>query len=373
MRARTSRGSNPILMHPQFLVVACLALKAAALYLPKRPPTGPPNPQYVHQHQTSPSLLYPVPANPLPPFPFPHPLLLVNYPRRRRCNFHRNFCPIYMMEYCWIPHQKPQSYRKPMVLRNAFHALLYPTSRFSRPFISKLYVGLFACRYRSSRQSTHRFLVSLGATWTCPCTYFFRLRLFHQIVETEPWYVSRLRSLCRINKLGLYFGTEKWEALLRGDVSNNVVDRYFVHGFQAIGMHLCGPPGESPVIVQLQARYAQMAWESLVKVYGTDDQKLEAQALLLLIHAFVIMGFTTPAQLYLLKMCKAINKANLQFLPVHGRPGELSEQVREDTVILSQAIYLENYFYLTLGGSAPTMTTRIEREFRLDLQVRITR
>ena len=174
-----------------------------------------------------------------------------------------------------------------------------------------------------------------------------------------------------MNKLGLYFGIKKQEALLRGDISNAVVNRYFVCGFQAIGMHLCGSPGESPAMVQLQAKYAQAAWESLVEVEKTDDQKLIAQALLLLIHAFIIMGFTTPAQLYLLKMCKAINRVNLQFLPVQGRSAKLSEQVREDAAVLSQAIYLENYFYLTLGGSAPAMTTRIEKEFRLDFQVRI--
>ena len=176
-----------------------------------------------------------------------------------------------------------------------------------------------------------------------------------------------------MNKLGLYLGKEKQGALLRGDTSNAVVNRYFVYGFQAAGMHLCGAPGESPAMVQLQARYAQMAWESLVEVYRTNDQKLIAQALVLLVHAFIIMRFTTPAQLYLLKMCKAINRANLRFLPVCGRPTELSEQVREDAAVLSQAIYLENYFYLTLGGPAPAMTKRIEREFRLDLQVRVLR
>ena len=70
-------------------------------------------------------------------------------------------------------------------------------------------------------------------------------------------------------------------------------------------------------------------------------------------------------------MCSSdLNKADLRFLPVYGRPAELSEQVREDAAVLSQAIYLENYFYLTLGGPAPAMGARIEKEFRLDLQVR---
>ena len=123
-------------------------------------------------------------------------------------------------------------------------------------------------------------------------------------------------------------------------------------------------------MVRLQAEYNQMAWESLSGVHKIGDQKLIAQALLLLIHAFVITGFATPAQLYLTKMCDVINRANLQFLPAYGRPPELSERVHEDVVVLSRAIYLENYFYLASRGPVPAMTARIEKEFRMELQVR---
>ena len=97
---------------------------------------------------------------------------------------------------------------------------------------------------------------------------------------------------------------------------------------------------------------------------------LKAQGFIFFAYSLVFMGFSATTRLYLSKLCKIINDANLQFLPVYGRPPELSDQVREDAVVLSQAIYLENYFYLTLGGPEPTMTTRLEREFRLDLEVR---
>ena len=79
-----------------------------------------------------------------------------------------------------------------------------------------------------------------------------------------------------MNKLGVYLGREKQEALLRGDISNAVVNRYFVYGFQAVGMHLCKSPDESPAVVEPQARYSQRAWETLVDTYGTGDQKLKA-------------------------------------------------------------------------------------------------
>ena len=97
----------------------------------------------------------------------------------------------------------------------------------------------------------------------------------------------------------------------------------------------------------------------------------KAQAPVLVAHVFVILRLNSTAQLYFLKACKIIEKENLRFLPECGLPLAFSEQVREDTSALSQAIYLENNLCLTLGGSAPAKTARVEREFRFDLQVRI--
>jgi len=197
-----------------------------------------------------------------------------------------------------------------------------------------------------------------------------RFTIPYRATATKQYIFSRLRSLCRLNRLGLYLTKEKQEAVLRGDLSDAVIDRYFVYGFQAVGMHFCGTPDGSLAMVLLQAKYAQAAWESLIRVFETNKERLKVQGLVLLVHAFIVMGWTISAQSYLLKLCKIIEEAGLQYLPTCGRPAELSEQVREDASVLSQAIYLENYFYLTLGGSAPVFTARIEREFRLDLQVR---
>ena len=176
-----------------------------------------------------------------------------------------------------------------------------------------------------------------------------------------------------MNKLGVYFRTDRQDALLRGDTSNAVVNRYFVYSLQTIGMHFCSDPDASPAMVRLQARYAQQAWEYLVEISRTGNQRLMAQGVLIFVYALVVMGFPSTAQLYLYKTCEVIDKGGLRFLPMYGRPPELSEQVREDAAVLSQAIYLENYFYLTLGGPVPAMTARIEKEFRLELQVRIIR
>ena len=198
---------------------------------------------------------------------------------------------------------------------------------------------------------------------------FSRFPKLSRLAGTEAQFVSRLRSLCRMNKLGLYFRKEKLEAILRGDTSNAVVHRLFVYTLRGVGKYLCETPEATPAMVRLQARHTQEALESLVEISRTGDHKLNAQALLLLAYISIIVGFPRTAQLYLSRACEMINKANLRFLPVYGRPAELSEQVREDAAALSQTMYLENYFYLTLEGSAPTKTARIEKEFRLELQV----
>ena len=183
---------------------------------------------------------------------------------------------------------------------------------------------------------------------------------------------SRIRALCRLNRVGVHFTQEKQDAIFRGDTSNSVVNRFFVDVVQALGMHLCGP-SEAPAMVRLQARHLQQTWESLIQLNQTNQERDKAQALVLVAHGFIIVRLNSTAQLYLWKACKIIEKAKLRFLPEYGPPAEFSDQVREETSILSQAIYLENYFYLALGGSAPVKTVGLEREFRFDLQVRIIR
>jgi hypothetical protein len=183
-------------------------------------------------------------------------------------------------------------------------------------------------------------------------------------------YGSRLRALCRLNMIGLYFTAEKQEALLRGDTSNAVVDRNFVYGLQVIGVHICGVPEETPFMVLLQERYVKMALESLSQLEKTNQERTKVQALVVAMHSGIHAGFQAMAQLFILKACEIIEQAQLRFLPKYGPPPKLSDQVREDVSVLSQVIYMENYFFLALNGSVPVKTARIEKEFRLDLEVR---
>ena len=173
-----------------------------------------------------------------------------------------------------------------------------------------------------------------------------------------------------MSRLGLYFTEEKRGALARGDISSDVVDRFFVYMLQAFGVNLCGVPITTAIIC-LQANYVQMTLESLVQLSETNQERTKVQALVSLTHASILVGFTAVAQLQLLRACKIIAKAKLRFLPEYEPHAELSEQVREDVSVLSQVIYLDNYLYLTSDGSVPVpvQTVGIEREFRFDLQV----
>ena len=77
------------------------------------------------------------------------------------------------------------------------------------------------------------------------------------------------------------------------------------------------------------------------------------------------------ARYNLKKACIALNAAKLRFIPDTGRPPELTDDVREKVVMLSQVIYLENYMFLAVDDVEPKMAARIEKEFRHELQVRV--
>ena len=71
------------------------------------------------------------------------------------------------------------------------------------------------------------------------------------------------------------------------------------------------------------------------------------------------------------KACIALNAAKLRFIPDTGRPPELSEEVRERVVVLSQIVHLENYMFLAVDGIEAQMAARIEEEFREVLQASV--
>ena len=180
---------------------------------------------------------------------------------------------------------------------------------------------------------------------------------------------SRLNMLCRLNKMGILFTSRKQQALLRGDISGTIIHPFFISAAQFLGMHFCRGMEDSPAMIKRQARHLQRTLELLADVFNGPDVELEAQAALWAAAGSIIMPVTHLDPLYIKKSCEAINTAGLQFIPTYGRPPEFSEDLHEKLSLLSQAIYFENYLFLTYDGAEPTMTARLEKEFRHHLQV----
>ena len=127
---------------------------------------------------------------------------------------------------------------------------------------------------------------------------------------------------------------------------------------------------KSSAMIRLQARYIQASLESLVDIFGGRDWELRAQAALWVAAGSIILPTSVLTFPYIQKGCEAVNTGKLQFIPTYGRPPDFSEELHEKLSVLSQTIYFENFLFLTCGGAEPTMTARIEKEFRHQLQVR---
>ena len=125
----------------------------------------------------------------------------------------------------------------------------------------------------------------------------------------------------------------------------------------------------TPAALRFQARYSQLAWEELAKIQKGNDDYLKTQAMLSISSCCIVFRWIDFARQYIQKACHAANAAGLQFIPKYGQSPEYSEQIREGSAVLSQIIYFENFLFLAYGGPEPSLTARIEREFRHELQV----
>ena len=158
---------------------------------------------------------------------------------------------------------------------------------------------------------------------------------------------------------------------MRGDTSNAIVHPFFVPAMVALGMHLRPDGGDSPMMVRLHAKHAQLALEQVAEITAGSDATLQTQVLLCSTTVSLHGRWFKHSRRYLTRACIALNAAKLRFVPATGRPPELTEDIYEGLVMLSQIIYFENYMFLAMDGIEPKMTVRIEKEFRHELQVRI--
>ena len=126
---------------------------------------------------------------------------------------------------------------------------------------------------------------------------------------------------------------------------------------------------DSPAMVRLHARQAQIAWECLVELLKSKNYGVTVQVVVQVAASYILMRMTQMGVLYIQKSYDAINAGGLRFVPTCGRPPEFSEDLHEVLVALSQTIYWSNYLFLTHGNPEPRATTRLEKEFRLELPV----
>ena len=117
-------------------------------------------------------------------------------------------------------------------------------------------------------------------------------------------------------------------------------------------------------MIRLHARHAQRALEQTLEASKTDNVELKAQVYLNHTSGCISQRWFQMARSFLTKGCSAVNATNLQFIPAFGRPSELA--------VPSQLVYLENYLFLASDRMKPKMTTRLEKEFQREFQVRIT-
>ena len=158
---------------------------------------------------------------------------------------------------------------------------------------------------------------------------------------------------------------------MRGDTSNAIVHPFFVPAMVGLGMHLRPDAGDLPMMVRLHAKHAQLSLEQVAEITTGSDAALQTQVLLCVTTVGLHGRWFGYSRRSLIKACIALNAAKLRFVPATGRPPELTEDIYEGLVVLSQIIYFENYMFLAVDGIEPKMAVRIEKEFRHELQVRI--
>jgi len=169
--------------------------------------------------------------------------------------------------------------------------------------------------------------------------------------------------------MGLRLRSDKQEAIMRGDLCGMVVHPFFVHQAHALGMHYCATLPDGKAAILMQARYAQLTWESLASISKDQDHFLLLEAMFALASSCVLLRWPSITQTYLLKAVRIANERLITFVPKDSPAPIFSGDVHEHIVQLSQLIYLENFLFLTRHGVKPKATSRLEKEFRTELEV----
>ena len=135
-------------------------------------------------------------------------------------------------------------------------------------------------------------------------------------------------------------------------------------------MYFCEDMENSTAMIRLRAKYFQACFGLLMELDQGNDWELRAQVAVWNTAGSIFLRLGDIAYAHIRSSCDIVDKAGFQFIPKYGKPPVFSEELHERLSVLSQIIYFENFIFLACGGAEPTMTTRIEMEFRHQLRVR---
>ena len=149
-----------------------------------------------------------------------------------------------------------------------------------------------------------------------------------------------------------------------------MLNRFFVCAAHAAGTLPSVISADYTLAMALfHARRAQVAWECDIEVHEGNDYRVGIQVALMATAISIFIRMTQTALLFIQRCYGAIEAGNMQFIPIYGRPPELSDDLRETLAALSQTIYWANYLFLMCGGPEPLATAKLENEFRQELPV----
>ena len=192
---------------------------------------------------------------------------------------------------------------------------------------------------------------------------------YKHFIANSPSDISRLWVLPRLPKLGVQLSHKRLDAFICGDQSDTVLNRAFVCGAHVLGMLFSADINHSPAMVRLHARRSQIAWECLADLFKSENYVVTVQVVTKVAAAYILIRMVHTSNFYIHKCCEVIKVGKLSFIPTCGRLPELSEDLHETLVALSQTIYWSNYLFLMCGGPEPHATAQLEKEFRQELPV----
>lgn len=183
-------------------------------------------------------------------------------------------------------------------------------------------------------------------------------------------------------KFGIYLSSAKQQAILFGDLSNNILNRFFVYFAHSAGwcenispctVHYIEKSnsqlsGVFPYVYH-KAYFSQMSFEALLNLRAEEDPFIYLQALQNIFSTFMELRFLSWAKRLLGRALVIVRKYSIRFVPHHKarRMPAFSDGIYERVVCLSQLIYAQ--LCLNLLDNDNESLTDLENQMEEELPV----